>query len=207
MEGRRLRQRTADTRGRDQRDDDTVIAGQAGGVLLRAAIPGEGRVDGQRFGDSEAEIAFGATDPIVGAVDREIQVAVQSRIGYRDLHVVPILLIDRAVELQATIKPSGFPTDLFVLKRVRGIGLRHCEYAVQGRVGGNNPRANIEAAGSEAFRVGGVEQDIVRNLPTQIDLAFVTGEGFPQPQGIQARGKRPGASARSRAAASIDGIL
>src|ERR1700677_4861241 len=41
-ESGRLSERTADARGRNQGHGDTVIADQAGGVLLRAAVPSDG---------------------------------------------------------------------------------------------------------------------------------------------------------------------
>ena len=103
------------------------------------------------LGGFHDEVSFDATNPVGRPVRGEDLVAVQTRVENRQLHVVPIFLVERSIELQVLIEPRGFPADFLVLERIRGIEERDLEFTVQRRIRRNDALAAIESAGSEAL--------------------------------------------------------
>ncbi len=57
------------------------------------------------FGGIHDEVALDAADPVVGPVCGEDLIAVQTGVEYGQLHVVPIFLVQRSVELHVLIEP------------------------------------------------------------------------------------------------------
>jgi hypothetical protein len=121
LERRTLRERAAESLGGEQLDALPVIAHHGGSVLLRAAVPGEGRQHAQVIGRIENHVALHPAHPVVRSVGREDLIAVHGGIEYRQLHVQPVLLIDRPVELQMMIEPTRLPADFLVLERIGAI--------------------------------------------------------------------------------------
>src|ERR1700722_14181471 len=158
------------------------------------------------FGGLEDHIPLDAANSVVRTIRDEYLTSIQRRIEYRRLDVVPVFLIDRAVELQTPVHPSRLPADLFVLERVRRIRERHAEDTEERRISGENSGTAIKTTRPEAFGVSRIEQDLIGQFPAEVHLALVSGIALAQTQGIQTL-IADAAGARCFTAASVSRIF
>ena len=119
----------------------------------------------------------------VGVVEN---VAHHGGVEERDLHVVPVFLVDRAVPLQAMIEKFRLPADFIVGQAVGCV--RHGNRVLQhpiGAVGMLRAAVLVEAAWSKTLRERVVDHHIRCHVPGQVAAALGAGLGVAQIGGVQ----------------------
>ena len=111
-------------------------AGQGEGVIHPPVKAGLHTIDARRWGVFDDGQAVGAKEG--------------------ELELLPLFVIDRAVEMDRVLHPARFPTEFIVGKRVGRIGRERA--------------GTIDAARTVARRIGGVDQTVSIDLVVQIDL-------------------------------------
>src|SRR6202044_3904032 len=86
-----------------------VVVDQRRRIRLPGLIPRGGRLNGESTGYADDHRGFEALDQEILSIGIEEQVAQQTGIEERDLHIVPVLAVDGAVPLKAMIEEFRFP--------------------------------------------------------------------------------------------------
>src|SRR5580693_1155569 len=136
-----------------------------------AVIPGRARLDGEAGRDAGHARGFHAAHPVVTTVEDHAQGGDTASTSI-DLYVVPVLLIDRAVPLDAPVHPQRLPAEFIVGEAVgrEGQGRDPGPVFAGLRTGFQrtdvcSDRCPIKAAGAEALRPGVVQQRILGYIP------------------------------------------
>src|SRR5579872_7019082 len=84
------------------------------------------------MGHASHQLGLHSTHPIIRPVGGKNEIAEPSLwVEEEDLDVLPILLIDGSVELDALIEPLGLPSDLIVRQRIGSELERRLEGSIQ----------------------------------------------------------------------------
>src|SRR5215831_12075444 len=145
--------------------------GEREGLYHFAAVPRCTARYGEAFSDPSDKRDLDTADAVVRSVGGEGQVARDARIEDRDLGVLPVFLINRAVELEAAVQPLGLPACLVVGERIGRVCERWREYPVNGRTRCDDRGRAVEAARAESLRPGVIDQRLVGDVPGKVRAA------------------------------------
>src|SRR5580658_808418 len=154
-----------------------------------AVIPCGARLEGEPGCGAHHAGGFDAAHPIVTPVEG-YRTTDDTETIYADLCLVPVLLIDRAIPLDALAHPLGLPAEFVVGEAVgcEGHGrypasvlsgervVAVCQRGISRRCEGSP----IKAACAKSLRPGAVKQRILADFPAQVRTALETGIGFVQ---------------------------
>src|SRR5207302_523436 len=131
-----------------------------------------------------------ATHPVVAAIE-DCAVVDDVESGQSNLRVVPVLLIERAIPLDAPIYPPRLPAELtvgqVVWREIDGchiapvltrLHLPRLAVRSQRRITRWRDRRPIKTTGAKTLRPGVVQQRILGDLPAQVRAAFEAGIGL-----------------------------
>ena len=141
-------------------------------VGLLAVIPGSPALCRQARNNHRDQRCLDTAHPVSRSVRAEADVAEHARIEEIHLDVFPVLLVNRAVPLQAMAEPLRLPTELVVRQ---GVGGKRARRAVQRDIvdAGLVARGRaVESARTEALRPGVVSEHIREDVPRQIRPAL-----------------------------------
>src|SRR5450755_4361340 len=91
-----------------------VVVGQHWLIRLHALVPGDGTLQCQPADDPADQRGLDTPDPKVLAIGVKENVAGHTGVEEGDLDVVPVLLVDGPVPLQAMVEKFGLPADFVV---------------------------------------------------------------------------------------------
>src|SRR5271155_3981038 len=152
-----------------------------------AVIPGRARLEGEPGRDARHARSFEATHAVVTPVEDHAETEETASTSI-DLYVVPVLLIDGAVPLDAPVHPHRLPAEFIVGKAVGCEGQGRYPAAVLSGLRGIAQcqrrrkdicweRCPVKAARTEALRPRVIQQRILGGLPAQVRAAPEAGKG------------------------------
>src|SRR5260221_6668249 len=152
-----------------------------------AVIPGPTGRDAEPALDAGHQRGLNTTDPVITSVDVYAQ-ADETGCTYGNLCVVPVLLIDRAIPLNAPVQPHRLPAQLVVGENVGCEGQGRFPAPVHvglclivpgsraQRRAWTVVRSPTKAASAETLRPGVVQQRIVGDFPAEVRAALEAGK-------------------------------